>query len=286
MDHRHRAATRGELPEATGAVVAGIALPPGQLVVPDAEFVTGEATDDPVAWVSSDRLEDLAALRSSLAASFATTGLWPLALESLDGEDDRPWLAGELDPSCSTDPAGHDAAAVLREGGEDLEGGGDDDDEDDGDDGDEEDGDEDEDENDGEDDGEDEDEDDEDGGEDEEAGAASRTTGRLGLVSVTRPADAVAVLGWQGPVNHFADMGRLAAVLRSWEDRFDAYLVGIGFDTITLSVGRPPATAAEALSIAQQHASICPDNVFQGVGSIPEYAQELVGATQWTLWWD
>ncbi len=28
--------------------------------------------------------------------------------------------------------------------------------------------------------------------------------------------------------------------LESWEDRFDAYLVAIGFDTISLAVGRPP----------------------------------------------
>jgi hypothetical protein len=60
--------------------------------------------------------------------------------------------------------------------------------------------------------------------------------GRLGLVPVKRPADAVAALGWSSPVNVLDDTGQLAAVLRTREDCFGAVAVGVGFDRLTLAV--------------------------------------------------
>ena len=77
---------------------------------------------------------------------------------------------------------------------------------------------------------------------------------------------------------------------RGWAGRtrtaFDAYLVGLGFDTVTLIVGRPPADLEAANGIAAEHLAFCPDNIFQGVGSIQEYAPMLVDAHRWDFWWD
>lgn len=93
-------------------------------------------------------------------------------------------------------------------------------------------------------------------------------------------------LEWQGPVNYFEDMGPFAAVLRSWEDRFGSVVVGIGFDTLTLAVRRPPNTSEHALAIAGEHYAFCMDNVSQGAGSITAYSHELKSQKVWSFWWD
>jgi len=41
-----------------------------------------------------------------------------------------------------------------------------------------------------------------------------------------------------------------------------------------------------ALAVAAEHFAFCSDNVYQGTGSIREYAEELPGATRWSFWWD
>jgi hypothetical protein len=81
-------------------------------------------------------------------------------------------------------------------------------------------------------------------------------------------------------------MGALAAVLRSWEARFGAYVVGIGFDTLTLGVQRPPTSMQHALAIAAEHFAICSDIVYQGAGSLEAYAEEILERPVWSLWWD
>lgn len=126
------------------------------------------------------------------------------------------------------------------------------------------------------------------GGVDEAApdAVAASMTGRLGLVPATRPADVIATLGWQGPTNSCDDVGPFAAVLRTWEDRFGAEVVGIGFDTLTLGVRRPPSSNEEATAVAAEHYAVCMDNISQGAGSIRPYAAELKGAGRWDFWWN
>jgi len=89
-----------------------------------------------------------------------------------------------------------------------------------------------------------------------------------------------------GPANYDLNPAEQSAILDTWEDRFDAYLVGLGFDTITLIVGRPPRDRQSAMAIAAEHLAFCPDNIFQGVGSIGEYVPYLVDANRWDFWWD
>lgn len=111
-------------------------------------------------------------------------------------------------------------------------------------------------------------------------------SGHLGLVAVHRPADILDTVGWMGAANYDGDPLNMTTVLRSWEQRFDAYVVGMGGDTLVLAVGRPARDLASALAIAAEHYAFCPDNVQQGAGTIREYAEALVDTEVWWFWWD
>ncbi|GAQ59008.1 DUF4253 domain-containing protein [Streptomyces acidiscabies] len=112
------------------------------------------------------------------------------------------------------------------------------------------------------------------------------TAPHLALVPARRSADIPAAIGWTGPLNHENDVARLCAVLRTWEDRFGARVVAIGFATLAVSVAAPPATQEEAEAIAAEHYAFCPDNIEQGSGTIEAYAKDLIGAPSWHFWWD
>jgi hypothetical protein len=111
---------------------------------------------------------------------------------------------------------------------------------------------------------------------------------RLGLVAAARGADALAVAGWTGPTNYTNDTGEVAAVLRDWEDRFGVRVVGAGFAELYLSVAAPPADLDDALRTAAEHFAFCPDNVWQGrhPHTLAGYAEALVGVHGWSFWWD
>lgn len=268
-----RANRVGSLPEAQDAMVGRVKLPTGVLAAPEPSFTS--RASGPVLWLTRERVAKVGALWSDVAAGFSEHGLWPLVLESLDGDDERPWFSGELDPAVSSNPSTLDARAVLEEQWAQAVPS--------------------------------EEEDSEalallaplgrqfpglarSSEESPDEAALLETVagmnGRLGLVAVTRPADALAALGWSGPVNHYEDMGQLGAVLRSWEERFGAYLVGVGFDTMTLGVQRPPRTIDHAMEIAAEHFAMCSDNIYQGAGSMDEYASTLVDQSCWMFWWD
>jgi hypothetical protein len=121
----------------------------------------------------------------------------------------------------------------------------------------------------------------------DDRGALARIRNRrVALVAAGRPADVITAIGWSGAVNVHDDPASMSAVLRSWEDRFIARVVEIGFDTLALTVGIPPSDELGALAIAAEHFALCPDNVWQGVGTIRRYATSLVQNHRWDFWWD
>jgi hypothetical protein len=111
---------------------------------------------------------------------------------------------------------------------------------------------------------------------------------RLALVPARRSADIPAAIGWAGPLNHENDVGRLCAILRSWEDRFGIRVLALGFDRLTVSVAAPPTTREEAEAVAAEHFAFCPDNITQGHhDALAEYAAHAVlGQRVWSFWWD
>jgi Domain of unknown function (DUF4253) len=249
-------------------------LPPGRLIAPDPSYARAPA-GGPVLWVSDAPVAQPAGWWVRLRAGHERTGLWPLVLETLDGEPSRPWHDGELDPGRDADRGPDDVERVLEalwEGAQPA---------------------------------------------DEKAEDVAMVRGPwpglappgeavdepdafaeqvirewfddpalIGLVPAPHGAAALRACGWQGPINH-ATTADVAAVLGSWQDRFGVRLLGVGFDTISVSVAAPPRTADHAMAIAAEHYAFCPDNLWQGpYATLPEYAQALVDAPNWFFWWD
>ncbi|GAA1961513.1 DUF4253 domain-containing protein [Kitasatospora viridis] len=248
--------------------LAWLDLPPGGVVVR-----ADEGGGVPVLWVGPGPAgpEEWARLHEAHDRS----GLWPLVLlplESSRDEDFRPWLSGELFPGiaevlepeevlaeawarCADDeesvaelaPFGRDWLGLASTAGLRFE--------------------------------------EPEAAEYAEDLVADEPAARLGLVRAASGAAALAAIGWEGPANHL-DNPEVSAVLRSWEQRFGAVVVGVGFATLHLSVAVVPKSLAEALPIAVEHFAFCPDNVWQGAGTLAEYAEQLVGAGEWEFWWD
>lgn len=260
-----------DLPPDGEATVAGVRLPAGSRLAAEG------AEQTPVLWATGE-LGGAAAAWLALKDQLAGTQLVPVLLSGFRRQPERPWDVGELEP-CDPDAVGElDAAALL----EDMwriaipkpE-------------------------------------------EDETvtakllapfsrafpglaAAAGPQTSAadvasavallpspmRLGLVAASRPADVPAIVGWTGAINYYATAAPLACVLRSWEDRFGARLLHLGFDTMDLLIERPVPSHEAALAIAAEHFAFCPDNIYQGAGSISRYAAALPGGAIWSFWWD
>jgi hypothetical protein len=248
-----------------------------------------EESDDqrPVYWLSDDPPPP--GLWAALRREHVQSGLWPLLLGGADFDPALPWEEGEVFPDDTTDPASHDPQALLAGWWEEYTRSI---------------------------------EDDEaltpeelyqvtapygfswpglapapapEGDPELEAdGFADRLLAenpamRLGLVAAGRGADALAVTGWAGPVNYCDDTAKISAVVRSWEDRFGARVVGLdGYATLLLSVAHPPVTIEQAQHVAAEHFALCPDNVWQGLhpNTLVSYAKHLVRQHHWSFWWD
>ena len=288
-------ASPGALPTEGQAGLEGVDLPTGHAVrAEEGEPVT-------VAWVSDEvltrsRLTDLV---RRLAEAFPRTGLWPLAATGLGGDLERPWGDGELSgPDPHTLEAGDvlvaTAAATddeqapteglfdpfgLLPSGSRTE-------------------------------------------TPDELGTTYRglaepvpgpeltadgleLTSRAGLllVPVDRPANVPKAIGWWGAANYDLGGEAISAVLRSWEDRFGAVLVGMGFDTILVQVpcrppllglGRRKRLRLSRLTVPEleqldkvvgEHYAFCPDNIDQGT-ELDRYRKSLPRWTHWSFWWD
>ena len=256
--HTERA---GQLPRPENAAkwsVDGIKLPEGHLIISPA----GRS----LAWVSNAAVVDIQSLWLRLAGRFDRTGLWPLASRGLSGDLRRPWSDAE-DLRHLVEPADVDAfdakSFLVKEVSS--------------------------------------------------ANAAAvdvpvvpitleqRTQppqralpltadhleqgSLLILVPTARPADALNALGWTHGVNYDLSEAALAAVLRSWEDRFGAVLTSVDFDAIDVEVTRPPG-ADLSVAVGYEHYGFCPDNIDQGAGTLSAYARQISGARTWKFWWD
>ena len=236
------------------------------------------ASGEPIAWVSGRPVGSAGLKWDELGEKFAESGLQPFLLSGLRGSTERPWDSGEADgePEDTSAIDGMDASQLLDDwwpspSEKDL-------------------------------------------AEDEEwretfAPFGERFPGlapsveeeldpelmrravfqytrdaRIGLVPAARPADILPRLGWQGAGNSHTS-SELAVVLRSWEDRFGARLLEVGFATIRLLVSRPPQTLQAAQRIAAEHLAFS-DDAQIGLSRIPDIARALVNNPFWDFWWD
>lgn len=249
-----------------------VALPEGSAVWPDPGYLQHQAVKRPAFWLSDEAAPP--DLWPTLRAEHRRSGLWPLLLD----DSAQPWSAGQVAPEPVSEIDGYDPAAFMSEVWADwlaplpewdqadelapfgrrcpgLAPPGD-----------------------------------PSADPDEVADWYARTLASrgtpLGLAAVSLGADALAAIGWQGALNHNQWTAPLAAVVRSWEDRFGARLVGMGFNTLELSVAAPPVTVPHALLVAAEHWAFCPDNIVQGAGDLVGYAEHIRGRHSWSFWWD
>jgi hypothetical protein len=121
------------------------------------------------------------------------------------------------------------------------------------------------------------------------AALADLPPARIGLVAADRPADALAALGWM-PGNWFTGVEQVTAVLRSWEDRFGARLLAVGYDESKLLANRPPrdlsaaqVVAAEIFALANEFTCGWDSEAFTEVNEI---VGGLTRSPIWGFWWD
>jgi len=108
----------------------------------------------------------------------------------------------------------------------------------------------------------------------------------LALVQVARGADTPAALSWSGMTNHMTAR-ELSAVLRSWEDRFGARVVGFGHGSLYLSVAAQPTDPRQARVLAAEHYLSCPDVFYEDPDlDWSTYHEELMHRREWRFWWD
>jgi Domain of unknown function (DUF4253) len=119
----------------------------------------------------------------------------------------------------------------------------------------------------------------------------SIASARIGLVPAPRPADVLALVGFNGTANRYGPPAPLAAVLRSWEQRFGAALLEVGFGHIRLLVQRPPRTLPAARAAAAEIWAMCDEfwaieESRPALRNVSDIADYLVGAPFWSLWLD
>jgi hypothetical protein len=273
---------RGRLPEEGALQLGPVTLPPGRLIT--ANYGSG----DPVAWATVDPVPESGQVWAALSELHPQTGLVPIQLDGYGGDTRRPWDDGDF--TTPEDPRKADrldVGAVLQDLWRDwipLP--------------------------------------DQDDAEWIEIRApftlefpglaaperktltpaerqqaldsvlprirlanSATPTARIGLVAAGRPADVLPVIGWGGLANRGESLLPLTAVLRSWEDRFGARLIDVGYADLRLLVERPPRTLDAAQYIAAEHVVLA-DECIEAFRDIPNIAARLVNAPIWTFWWD
>jgi hypothetical protein len=109
---------------------------------------------------------------------------------------------------------------------------------------------------------------------------------RIGLAVAGRPADVLPLIGWFGNTNWAPSVLQVASVLRSWEDRFGARLLRIGFAQISLLATRPPCDLESAQLLAAEHYAFCSECGGLGLNDISSITRYLMASPVWTFWWD
>ena len=279
---RDHAMTVADVPEDGELQIGSIRLPAGR------KIRSNNGQGEPVAWATTGTMPDAGRVWAALSEAHAQSGLVPLLLSGIGGDPGRPWDTQEFrDPDDLTELDHLDAAELLREDWRQQTTEYDDYDEED------------------------------DGYDDEyfvksiaedvvpfsrrqfpglaqaeehqfDAGQFDRVLGglgpaRIGLVPAGRPADALPALGWN---QAFVTAVPYAAVLRSWEDRFGARLLRVGFGEISVLAQRPPRTLESAQHLAAEQWAFCKEFGGNGLHNVRGIAESLMSSPIWTFWWD
>ncbi len=75
----------------------------------------------------------------------------------------------------------------------------------------------------------------------------------------------------------------MAAVLRSWETRFGARLLQVGYTEIQVLAERPPRDLPAAQRVAAEHLALCDE--CGGLVSIGQISERLLESPVWSFRW-
>ena len=78
----------------------------------------------------------------------------------------------------------------------------------------------------------------------------------------------------------------VGAVLRSWEDRFGARLLRVGFAQVSVLAQRPPRTLESAQRLAAEQWAFCSECAGEGLHDVARITASLMSSPIWTFWWD
>ena len=78
-------------------------------------------------------------------------------------------------------------------------------------------------------------------------------------------------------------VGRLIAVLRSWNERFGAELVANWGTVLQFVVDRPPVTTEQAWPLAVEHIAVAPETIRRAGIPLRHHVHALVGRKTWSL---
>jgi hypothetical protein len=107
----------------------------------------------------------------------------------------------------------------------------------------------------------------------------------VALVPTTEPALLALHLGY-GDWNDCPPSVVHAGIARRWSKAHGAAPVAFAEDVVEYRVARPVSTREQAMELALEQFSYCPDIVLQGTETLERLAVELLGARYWYFWWD
>ncbi|WP_042476819.1 DUF4253 domain-containing protein [Bacillus ndiopicus] len=76
-----------------------------------------------------------------------------------------------------------------------------------------------------------------------------------------------------------------AAIMKKWQEQYDAKPIAVTQDSWILRAEGSPATFEEALVLAKEHVLFC-QYVLEEFSTIGEYADYLMKESVWYFWWD
>ena len=77
-----------------------------------------------------------------------------------------------------------------------------------------------------------------------------------------------------------------AAMLKHWNETYNASFFGTDGAVLEMSAENPPDTYEKAHILAKEQMAYCDDIVFQGTMTAERLAKTLVNSTAWYFWWD
>ncbi|MBD2342319.1 DUF4253 domain-containing protein [Calothrix sp. FACHB-156] len=75
-------------------------------------------------------------------------------------------------------------------------------------------------------------------------------------------------------------------LMKYWQQKYGAEVVGITHDVVEMCVNHPPQNCEDAFRLAQEQYMYCSDIVDQGVETLNNLAAMLLNRQIWYFWWD